>query len=234
MRMIGIKIILFILLWLAFASLTSVTPAYAVTPCQSIQQQVDLYLNNPPSIYCKYTPEFGESEVKIWRDCDYRPAAIKTVTYSPGTINYTQSGTVTCCYPDRNCYLPENQYKDTYTNTYYKTIVKNEYCDGHITTNEYSYGMNWIYNYASYTGYCATPGSSNLQTYVVPQHEDSAAYCASQVTRYLYTTISIPANCNDCYDSSDPCCGSTDKCCGKGPCCGDPCCGDVCCQNQGE
>lgn len=197
------------------------TSVYAGTACQSIQQTVDAYIKGSPSIYCKYTPEFGDTEIKIWRDCDYRSVARTTTTYSAGSVDQTSSGTTTCCRPNLWCGDPKNTYTQSYTNTYYKTKITTEYCDGHSETNEWPYGTVIYHPFYSIQGTCGSPGNSVGTTQVEQGNTD----CSAFVTHSLISTISIPADCNNCFGSSDPCCGSTDPCCGsKDPCCGKPDC----------
>ncbi len=234
MRITGIKINLFILVLATFTIFNSVMPSYAITPCQGVQQTVDLYVNANLGQYCKYTPEIGESEVTIWRDCDYRSTIIVARTYSVGSIDFTQSGTRICCNQNTICYwngvlIPDTWYSESYTDTYYKENIKAEYCDGHFETTVMNYGTT---AYAPFPpkhfrctqGACGGSGSCDLTPVVVPQDID----CSHYVTHTLYTTIPIPSECN-CLDPTDKCCiNPDDECCGDpDPCCGTP--ADQCC-----
>ncbi len=223
-RIILLNLVLSVISLWAFAK-----PVYAITACQNVQQAVDWYLKNPPNNYCKYTPEFGATEIKIWRDCDSRSTAPKTITYSAGSIDSTYTGTAQCCYVPTGCYYYTNPIRtnytyETYTNINYKTLENTEYCDGHTATREYSsIGYNGFhFNY--YQGTCGNPSSWYTSP---PQVVQQVLDCSQYVTHYLIGTISIPSDCDDCFGSTDPCCGSKDPCCGsKDPCCGNPVCDD--------
>lgn len=205
-RILQLNMIFSFLSFLMFSS-----PLYAGTACQDVQQRVDWYLKNPPQQYCKYTPELGETEIKIWRDCDFRPEVVTTHTYSTGSVDHIQNATTICCSPT-GC---SNQ---SYIVTYYNTLSKKEFCDGHVEINESPYGSVPYRSFSCAQATCNNPTTCPPSPIVELQRD-----CSPYIQHTLYTTISIPADCNKCFGSSDPCCGNSDPCCGNpDPCCGDP------------
>ena len=226
------RVIIICLLAMVYYYLFSITPVHALTACQSAQQQVNNYKINPTvNQYCSYSVDATATEAKIWQDCDQRTAVVKTYTYSPGGVGRSDTIPTQCCYWDED-HSHYHCNDSSYTYTYYKTSVTAEYCDGHTVTTEYPYGGVYGYSYYSYSGSCGNPGYSHTTTQVVQNVTD----CSQYVTRYLYTTIPIPTNCDPlnpkkdppCYGSQDVCCDSSNTNCGKkDPCLGDPNCGEA-------
>lgn len=154
-------------------------PVFALTTCQTIQNQVNYYLNNQPNIYCKYTITPALGKLDVYKYCDTRRVYVKSYTDSLGSVYATYTNP---------CLI--NGTNTQYSVTYYNLDRTTEYCDG-ATKVEADIGPRigcadsqcW-----NNTSYC----NGSITSLVT-------ADCSKFITNTFYTSIQIPSYCVPSY-----------------------------------